>query len=265
MLCNGKNAFHFRKPSRLNTWVSRLSWLSWMTIAISVVVVAGIWFSAGYYSHHYPFPNQTAALEARSIQGVASVTDGDTIEIHGTRIRLHGIDAPESDQTCLRPSGSTWRCGQAAALALQEHVGRQVVSCSQRDVDRYGRVVARCSLGEIDINSWLVANGWAVAYRQYSFDYVDEEKAAKAGRVGIWAGAFVMPWEWRRGKRLTVTSNTVGDCRIKGNISTRSGERIYHVPGGRYYSRTHINTAKGERWFCSEEEAQQAGWRRSRR
>ena len=72
------------------------------------------------------------------------------------------------------------------------------------------------------------------------------------------------PWEWRRGKRIVANDNAVGQCRIKGNIS-RSGERIYHIPGGQYYDRTKINPSKSERWFCSEAEAIAAGWRRSKR
>ncbi len=104
------------------------------------------------------------------IAGAASVIDGDTIEIHGQRIRLHGIDAPESSQTCLDAGGRTWRCGQQAALALQDLIGRRTVTCDERDVDRYGRIVGRCLVGTLDINEWLVAQGLALAYRRYSRD-----------------------------------------------------------------------------------------------
>jgi endonuclease YncB( thermonuclease family) len=106
------------------------------------------------------------------LAGTASVIDGDTIEVHGTRIRLHGIDAPESRQECRRPDGTTWRCGQQAALALSDHIGRRPVSCKPPDRDRYGRVIATCSLSSGELNRWMVANGWAVSYRRYSLDYV---------------------------------------------------------------------------------------------
>ncbi|MGD9882672.1 MAG: thermonuclease family protein [Reyranella sp.] len=119
----------------------------------------------------------SSAVAQDRIVGVASVIDGDTIEIHGTRIRLHGIDAPESRQECTRPDGATWRCGQQAALALSHHIGRAVVSCEPRNRDRYGRTVAVCSRGSEDLNRWMVANGWAVAFRRYSFDYVADEVA----------------------------------------------------------------------------------------
>jgi endonuclease YncB( thermonuclease family) len=135
------------------------------------------------------------------IVGVASVIDGDTIEIHGVRIRLHGIDAPESRQLCTRPTGERWRCGQQASLALSDQIGRSTVSCDPRDTDRYGRTVAVCRSRGVDLNGSLVIQGWAVAYRRYSRDYVRAENQARAARRGIWAGQFDMPWEWRAGGR----------------------------------------------------------------
>jgi endonuclease YncB( thermonuclease family) len=132
------------------------------------------------------------------IIGVASVIDGDTIEMHGQRIRLFGIDAPESSQLCIRPNGEHWRCGQQASFALADRIGRATVRCEQRDVDRYGRVVAVCFKGAEDLDRWMVANGWAVAYRRYSLDYVADENTARRNRINIWSGAFDMPWDWRR-------------------------------------------------------------------
>jgi endonuclease YncB( thermonuclease family) len=197
------------------------------------------------------------------VAGRTSVIDGDTIEIHGQRIRLFGIDAPESAQLCLT-GDKRWRCGQQAALALDDKIAGRPVECAEKDRDQYGRIVAVCRAGDQDLNGWLVTEGWALAYRQFSTDYVDEEEAARAAGKGIWRGTFVPPWDWRRGKRLEPTASKPGDCRIKGNVSSK-GERIYHVPGGRFYEQTQIDTDKGERWFCSEAEAKAAGWRRSRR
>lgn len=206
-------------------------------------------------------PVGTATAQS-PIGGVASVIDGDTLDIHGQRIRLHGIDAPEIGQSCEK-DGKQYRCGQQAALALADKIGRATVRCEQRDIDRYKRIVAVCSLGNIDLNAWMVRQGWAIAYRQYSRDYVDDESAAQAEKAGIWAGGFIEPSRWRRGGRLQASKRSAADaCQIKGNIS-RSGERIYHVPGGRDYGTTRIDESKGERWFCSEDEARKAGWRRS--
>ena len=135
------------------------------------------------------------ALPASSetITGTASVIDGDTIEIHGARIRLHAIDAIEGRQTCTLPDGKKWRCGQASAVALSDKIGRAPVSCEVRDIDRYGRVVAICSQQGKDLNRWLVANGWAVAYRRYGRDYVDAETSAKypSGEDRLMRGAEV--------------------------------------------------------------------------
>lgn len=142
----------------------------------------------------------TAGAETRDFIGRVSVIDGDTIELHGQRIRLHGIDAPESAQLCQRPSGKAWRCGQQAALALADRIGRATVRCEPRDRDRYGRVIAVCFKGAEDLNRWLISAGWAVAYRRYSLDYVTEEDSARVRNVGVWSGTFVMPWDWRHSK-----------------------------------------------------------------
>ncbi len=212
------------------------------------------------------------------VSGRARVIDGDTMEVNGSRIRLHGIDAPESAQTCLA-GGKRWRCGRHATNALTGWTGGRPVDCEERDRDRYGRIVAVCRLDGSDLNARLVAEGWALAYRRYSNAYVGEEASAKAAGRGLWQGDFIAPWDWRRGARLqssrqgidTDTSRTgrnagqsTSGCRIKGNIS-RNGTRIFHVPGGHYYERTRISPSKGERWFCSEAQARSAGWRRSRR
>jgi len=135
------------------------------------------------------------------IIGRASVIDGDTIEIHGQRIRLHGIDAPEKGQPCFNASGKLYRCGQVAAMALDEFLGMSPVRCSERDVDRYGRTVAVCSVRGEDIERWLVRNGHAMAYRRYSSDYIGAEQEAKNAKRGIWAGSIRTPWEWRKKQR----------------------------------------------------------------
>jgi endonuclease YncB( thermonuclease family) len=209
---------------------------------------------------------QTKGPSSTQVVGRASFIDGDTLEIHGTRIRFYGIDAPESGQSCLA-GGKRYRCGQRAALALADKIGRGTVSCEQKDRDRYGRTVAVCRLKGENLNAWMVSQGWAIAYRHFAKDYVRHEREASTAKRGLWQGEFVAPWDWRRGKRLTAANDNKKakkHCVIKGNISSK-GERIYHVPGGQYYSRTRINPAKGERWFCTEAEARAEGWRRSRK
>ena len=135
------------------------------------------------------------------VAGVVSVIDGDTLEIHGQRIRLHGIDAPESRQLC-RLDGKPWQCGKDAANALADKIARRPVTCDDLGRDRYKRIIARCTVAGEDLEKWMVLQGLALAYRRYSLDYVDDEADAQTARRGIWAGEFVKPWEWRRGKRL---------------------------------------------------------------
>jgi len=135
------------------------------------------------------------------VTGKPRVIDGDTIEIAGERIRLHGIDTPEVNQTCLDEAGKRWPCGREATLALTTIIGDHSITCKGDEHGKYGRLIAVCNVGPLRINAMMVARGWALAYRQYSSEYVPEEDDARLHKRGLWRGQFVAPWEWRRGKR----------------------------------------------------------------
>ncbi len=133
-----------------------------------------------------------------SVEGIARIVDGDTIEIAGTRIRLEGIDAPEGDQQCAQRGGGggtdrTWRCGQVATEELQRLVGRTPVRCDGRGTDKYGRTLAICFSGATDINAEMVRRGMAWAFVKYSSAYVAEEAEARARGVGIWQAPTTPP------------------------------------------------------------------------
>ena len=130
--------------------------------------------------------------------GPARVIDGDTIVIAGERIRLHGIDAPEMKQTCHTSKGQEWNCGELAKQALEKLVQGQDVTCKGDKRDRYKRLIAVCYVGPFNINEQMVTDGWALAYRKYSKDYMRAETFAKSRREGMWRGEFMPPWEWRR-------------------------------------------------------------------
>jgi len=142
-----------------------------------------------------------ARAEVRAVSGSAVVVDGDTLRIGEHRIRFHGIDAPESAQSCEDGSGRPYACGERATRALDARIGDRPVTCEIRDMDRYGRLIAVCRLGVEDLNAWMVRMGHALAYRRYSIDDVAEEDAARQARRGIWQGAFEEPWAWRRNRR----------------------------------------------------------------
>jgi endonuclease YncB( thermonuclease family) len=210
-----------------------------------------------------------------TVCGPARVVDGDGMVIGNTSFRLHGIDAPETDQRCLDAKCVIAVCGIDARDRLKAHIAGREVCCVDKGSGAYGRRAAVCSVEGEDLNAWLVREGLALAYQKYSVAYIDQEKAARAAGRGMWSGAFYAPWDKRHGAKKEVLGNQtcpnlseldeVGPpspgCAIKGN--RRKGECIYHVPGDRQYGSLNMQSA-GKRWFCSEDEAQAAGCRRAR-
>lgn len=198
------------------------------------------------------------------LSGQARVLDGDTIDIGPVRVRIHGVDAPEFSQSCAARGGGEWACGREAAARLAELTRDARVLCDPRERDQYGRIVARCTAGGVDLGGTLVAEGLAWAFLRYSDDYEAVEAKARAAGRGVWQAETMTAWDWRSTAwRDAAGTAPAGDCPIKGNIS-RSGERIYHAPWSRDYAKVRIDEGMGERWFCDEAEAQAAGWRAPR-
>jgi endonuclease YncB( thermonuclease family) len=237
-----------------------------------------------------------ASACAQTLTGIARITDADTIVIGTETIRLQGVDAPETDQICLDSRGALWNCGIDARDRLVRYIGSRETSCVTNGKDVFGRRLATCSTNEGDLSAWLVREGLALAFVRYSSAYAPEEVIARSAPKGMWAGAFIAPWDWRARTASTAILGSYrpteqqerllrpstpplrpqpspsplaqsqeqrGACVVKGNISS-GGERIYHVPGQRYYDKTQIDESKGERWFCTEQEAVGAGWRKAK-
>jgi endonuclease YncB( thermonuclease family) len=223
-------------------------------------------------------------LFAAEVKGVPQIVDADTVYVGTQKIRLSGVDAPETDQICLDSRGQNSSCGLEAKNRLQEHSGNRLWICQLSGIDRYGRNLGTCSIEGEDVSRWLVFNGWALAFRRYSTAYVADEDYAREHKSGLWSGAFVAPWEWRqRGAKTTIlgaldvptdaqrklmSPKIAGEpvapgCIIKGNMGRRD-ECIYHVPGGRFYDQLQMEPARSRRWFCSEAEAEAAGCRKSK-
>ena len=196
------------------------------------------------------------------VTGEVRVVDGDTIVLAGIRVRLEGIDAPESGQTCPRRWLGDWACGTVATNALARMIeGRQVV-CESRGPDKYNRMLGICFADGRDVNAAMVREGHAWAFVKYSRSYVREEAEARAAKLGIWQAPAQPAWEYRAQRWARVEHAVpVDGCAIKGNV-TRGG-RIYHMPWSPWYSQVTIDESQGKRWFCSEAEAVAAGWRPS--
>ena len=128
------------------------------------------------------------------------MVDGDTIHIKKNKIRLHGIDAPEIDQTC-KIKDKVWYCGLESSLALKKLVLDNNINCVVSEIDQYKRYIAECFINNQNINKLMVRNGWAIAYRYYSLDFVEDEKLAKKDKIGLWQGQFQEPYLYRKTKK----------------------------------------------------------------
>lgn len=196
------------------------------------------------------------ALASPAICEIA-IVDGDTFDLDGTRIRIDGIDAPEYGQKC----GSR-DCGVEALEALDNLIHSGPINCQSMGDDGYGRVIGKCVVAGQDIGARLVSDGFAYAFVKYSTDYVAEEESARSRGLGVWRGDYQRPWDYRAEKWASSEQTSLNGCPIKGNISENG--QIYHAPWSPWYTKTRISEGKGERWFCSEAEAVEAGWRAPR-
>jgi len=126
-----------------------------------------------------------------------TVTDGDTIRIGKERIRFSGIDAPELKQTCLYQE-IEFNCGEFSKNLLIEKIANQEVSCIKESKDQYGRTLAECFVGKESLSSYLVREGYAFAYRQYSDKFIADEEYAQSRGNGMWSMQFLFPWDFRK-------------------------------------------------------------------
>ncbi len=143
-----------------------------------------------------------------TISGKALVIDGDTIKINSKKVRLFGIDAPEKKQKCKKMLLSiyilsfdkSYDCGILSTNKLKNKIKDNIIICKTKGKDRYKRIIAECFKDKTNLNSWLVRNGYAVAYLKYSKKYLAAQNLAKKENRGIWRGKFEMPWDWRKKK-----------------------------------------------------------------
>ena len=145
-------------------------------------------------------------INAEIIQGKVKVIDGDTVKIKNNKIRLSDIDAPELNQLCSKvflslsfiSFNKKYYCGKISTEKLKRLLKNEIILCKVENIDRYKRKLATCYKNKLNINSWLVRNGYALAYIKYSKKYILQEKEAKRDQLGIWQGTFENPWDWRK-------------------------------------------------------------------
>ena len=142
--------------------------------------------------------NLSEKIIASEIYGHPVITDGDTIKISNNKIRLHGIDAPEKNQKCYK-NKKKYNCGVVAAKQLTKKINKKLVKClTQKNKDRYNRFIGICFVELENLNKWMVRNGYAIAYKRYSKDYIRDEAYAKTNKLGLWSGTFLNPEKWRK-------------------------------------------------------------------
>jgi endonuclease YncB( thermonuclease family) len=216
------------------------------------------------------------------------VTDGDTLQVNHTTYRLDGIDAPEIDQVCLDERGDVGPCGVAARDRLSAYIGNRAVRCEDRGADpaHKRRRIGSCSIEGVaaTLNEWLVREGWAIKLDSTANGrFAAEEADARENQRGLWKGCFAEPRDLRgwnhngarllgggcqaghenrtRDKLFRVDSAMPPGCPIKAKLALRTigYDGIYHLPGcGSYRRLKRVN-----RWFCSEEDASAAGFRKA--
>ncbi len=206
---------------------------------------------------------------------VVSVVDGDTVKIilnnKSETVRVIGINTPET----VHPSKPVECFGVASSNKAKELLFDKSVQVvfdeTQGERDKYGRLLAYLILPDgKDFGRSMIDGGFAYEYT-YNVPYKKQDEYKEAlvnarnNKVGLWASGACDATDAYPSETIAAPAPaTDSSCSIKGNISS-DGEKIYHTPGQQYYSKTIIDESDGERWFCTEAEAQAAGWRRSMR
>jgi endonuclease YncB( thermonuclease family) len=201
------------------------------------------------------------AIEGRS----AGVVAGDAIRLQGSVFRISGIESPDKQQMCGKTGQSKrWKCGEAAVSALEKMIKGKAVRCvPYGNADPAGLVEARCEAEGQDVAAELVRQGYVFSSSLYFGGYAALESEARGQSRGIWGGEIERPADYRARIWEMAKLSAPDGCPIKGQV-TSSG-KTYVLPWSVDYSRTTIKSQRGERWFCSEDEAVAAGWKAAKR
>ncbi len=218
------------------------------------------WFESSNTSSSTGQSVKHASGAQSTVQGRAKSLSGDQLRIQGTVIKLSGIEAPELNQRCVRQNGTTWRCGNSALRALQRITGRHKVVCKLGATKSSGLREGTCRIGKKDIAAELVRKGFVFATAGFFSTYASQEAQARAQKLELWRGKALRPKDFRKQLWNIAAQKSPNGCPVKGSILSSLG-KVYLMPWSRKYDRTRIRTKRGERWFCSEQEALDAGWK----
>lgn len=199
---------------------------------------------------------------SKTVSGRGSVLGPGLLRVGTTPVRLGGIEAPEREQVCTR-AGRRWRCGEAALATLARLAAGRSLECEVRGVDSAGHAVGICLDKETDIGAALVRGGHVFATPGLLSRYGRVEAEAKAAKAGLWSGESELPEVWRARVWEDARKRRPDGCPIKGQVT--GGARLYVLPSSAEYERVRVNLQRGGRWFCSEKEAIDAGWKLSAR
>lgn len=197
-----------------------------------------------------------------NIHGRARATTGDTLRIGRTLIKLKHIEAPESGQMCVGTNGQPWGCGDAARAALAKYLSGSRIDCTLSNRDGTDAIArGDCKKGDTDLAAALVRDGHVFAETGFFARHASLENEARNNHRGIWNGEAQRPDEFRAAAWKAAREKAPQSCPIKGRVSSR--DKFYVMPWMQGYDSIRIRASRGERWFCSEEDARQAGWRPS--
>ncbi len=196
-----------------------------------------------------------------SIRGHARAITGDTLRIARTLVKLNHIAAPETAQTCKRPDGRAWRCGMTARSALAHLVAGTRITCTLTAHEAGAIAHGDCKKGEADLAATLVRDGNVFAETGFFARHASLESEARDNHRGLWNGQAERPETFRTAAWEAAREKAPESCPIKGRVTSRGKAKLYIMPWMNGYESISIRTSRGERWFCSEEDARQAGWR----
>ncbi|TPM90698.1 thermonuclease family protein [Mesorhizobium sp. B2-1-3A] len=221
--------------------------LIFVTVAAGGALIAQ---TAMQHSDSIPDLNLSNLIGPRPapITGVASIIDGDTIEVHGQRIRFNGIDAPESRQYCDDAKGFEYPCGRRSAEALDGFLAAsRPVQCTFVTWDRYRRFVGDCRRADgTSVAAWMVEHGQALDWPIYSHGaYAGEQAKAEAAKVGLWVGTFQAPWEWRASHADGAAPSSQPLGIVSRKLVAQSG--VYSCEPRRYCSQ--ISSCDEAQWY----------------